>query len=84
VRTFQQGAEAVLEVLDTGPGIAEEDLPRLFERFFRGRTAERTSGSGIGLAVASELIEAHGGTIAAANRPEGGAVFTVRLPVAGA
>jgi two-component system sensor histidine kinase BaeS len=80
VRTSTRDGEAVLEVLDTGPGIADEDLPHLFERFYRGRTAERTSGSGIGLAVASELAAAHGGRIEAANRPEGGAVFTVRLP----
>jgi two-component system sensor histidine kinase MtrB len=83
VRTSSRDGEAVLEVLDTGPGIADEDLPHLFERFFRGRTAERTSGSGIGLAVASELVAAHGGRIEAANRPEGGAVFTVSLPSRG-
>ena len=80
VRTATEGSHAVLQVLDTGPGIAEEDLPHLFERFYRGRTPERTSGSGIGLAVASELVAAHRGTIEAGNRPEGGAVFTVRLP----
>lgn len=80
VRTATEDTRAVLQVLDTGPGIAEEDLPHLFERFYRGRTPERTSGSGIGLAVASELVAAHGGTIEAGNRPEGGAVFTVRLP----
>jgi len=80
VRTATEDTHAVLQVLDTGPGIAEEDLPHLFERFYRGRTPERTSGSGIGLAVASELVAAHRGTIEAGNRPEGGAVFTVRLP----
>ncbi len=80
VRTTTEDSHAVLRVLDTGPGIADEDLPHLFERFYRGRTPERTSGSGIGLAVASELVAAHRGTIEAGNRPEGGAVFTVRLP----
>ena len=80
VRTATQGGDAVLEVLDTGSGIAEEDLPHVFERFYRGRDAESSAGSGIGLAVASELVSAHGGTIEAANRPEGGAAFTVRLP----
>lgn len=80
VRTAIEDGRATLRVLDTGPGIDPEDLPHLFERFYRGRSAERTSGSGIGLAVASELVTAHGGTIDAGNRPEGGAVFTVRLP----
>ena len=80
VRTSAKDGEAVLEVLDTGPGIAPEDLPHVFERFFRGKDAEVSAGSGIGLAVASELVAAHGGTIEAGNRPEGGAAFTVRLP----
>ena len=80
VRTSVHDGEAVLEVLDTGPGIAPEDLPHVFERFYRGKDAEASAGSGIGLAVASELVAAHGGTIEAGNRPEGGAAFTVRLP----
>ena len=61
-------------------GIAPEDLPHVVERFYRGKDAEVSAGSGIGLAVASELVAAHGGTIEAGNRPEGGAAFTVRLP----
>ncbi len=69
-------------MLDTGPGIAPEDLPHVFERFYRGAGAEAGSGSGIGLAVAAELVDAHGGTIEARNRPEGGAAFIVRLPSA--
>jgi two-component system, OmpR family, sensor histidine kinase BaeS len=80
VRTSVEGEHAVLEVLDTGPGIAPEDLPHVFERFYRGSGAEASSGSGIGLAVAAELVAAHSGTIEARNRPEGGAAFTVRLP----
>jgi two-component system sensor histidine kinase BaeS len=81
VRTATEGEEAVLEVTDTGPGIAPEDLPHVFERFYRGAGAEAGSGSGIGLAVAAELVAAHGGTIRADNRADGGAAFTVRLPV---
>lgn len=79
VRTRTQGERAVLEVADTGPGIAPEDLPHVFERFYRGRGAE--GGSGIGLAVVAELVAAHGGDVEAGNRPEGGARLTVRLPL---
>lgn len=82
VRTRVSEQEAVLEVLDTGPGIAPEDLPHVFERFYRGRGARAGPGSGIGLAVVEELVSAHGGAVEAGNRPEGGAAFTVRLPVA--
>lgn len=81
VRTWADGGHAVLEVLDSGPGIAPEDLPHVFERFFRGRGAERGPGSGIGLAVVAELVAAHGGDVEAGNRPEGGARLTVRLPL---
>ena len=79
VRTSVEGEHAVLEVLDTGPGIAPEDLAHVFERFYRGAGAEASSGSGIGLAVAAELVAAHGGTIEARNSAEAGAAFTVRL-----
>jgi signal transduction histidine kinase len=70
----------MLEVHDSGPGIAPEDLPHVFERFYRGAGTEESSGSGIGLAVAAELVAAHGGTIQATNRADGGAAFAVRLP----
>jgi signal transduction histidine kinase len=76
-----QGAWAVLRVLDGGPGIPTEALPRIFERFFR---ADRSGeGAGLGLAICKEIIEAHRGTIAAENGVAGGAVFTARLPLAG-
>ena len=81
VRSGVEGDRAVVEVSDTGPGIDEEDLPHLFERFYRGRASVGTTGSGIGLAVASELAADHEGSITAANRDGGGAVFTVRLPL---
>jgi len=82
IRTATDGQDSLLEVLDTGEGIAPEDLPHVFERFYRGRSVDDRSGSGIGLAVAAELIAAHGGTIEARNRPDAGAAFTVRLPSA--
>jgi two-component system sensor histidine kinase BaeS len=67
----------VIRVSDSGPGIAEADLPQVFERFHKGPTS---AGSGLGLTIAKALVEAHGGTIGAANHPEGGAVITVVLP----
>ena len=73
------GTWACLEVADDGPGIAPEDLPHVFERFFRGSDA-RAGGSGIGLAVVAGLVEAHGGTAAVVSGPGGGATFTIRLP----
>jgi signal transduction histidine kinase len=70
-----------LTVRDTGPGIPRSDLSKIFERFYRvdrGRS-RNDGGTGIGLAVARSIAEAHGGTIWAENSPQGGAVFTVRL-----
>jgi two-component system sensor histidine kinase MtrB len=73
---------AVIEVLDSGPGIADSVLPHVFERFYKSDAARtRTEGSGLGLAITAENVRMHGGTVSAANRPEGGAVFTVRLPL---
>jgi two-component system sensor histidine kinase BaeS len=71
---------AILKVADTGPGMGDDELPHLFERFWRGHAATEAAGSGIGLAVVAELVAAHHGTIDAANRAEGGAEFTVTLP----
>ena len=72
-------ATALLQVDDHGPGVKEEDLPRLFERFWRADDAP-AGGTGLGLAIAKWIVEQHGGTIGAFNRPEGGASFWVRLP----
>ncbi len=76
------GSEAVLRVSDSGPGIPEDELPHVFDRFFRGRQSGY-AGSGIGLAVVSELVRAHGGGVSADNLPGGGAVFSVTLPLIG-
>jgi len=69
-------------VADNGPGIAPEELPNLFVDFWQGRRPS-PGGTGLGLAIARGVVEAHGGSISAANRPEGGAVFTMTIPVAG-
>lgn len=80
IRTGQDEPRAVLEVADTGIGIPPGELPRIFDRFWRGRAAARTSGSGIGLAVAAELARAHGGTLTAASEPGEGTRLTLTLP----
>jgi two-component system sensor histidine kinase BaeS len=72
--------QAVLEVADTGIGIPADDLPRVFERFWRGQRAGQTSGSGIGLAIAAELVRAHGGTLTAASTEGAGTTMTLTLP----
>lgn len=82
LRTAVDADAALIAVSDSGPGIEAEDLPHIFDRFYRGTTAQGI-GSGIGLAVASELVVALGGEISAGNDPAGGAVFTVRLPTPG-
>lgn len=75
------GPSATLVVDDDGPGIAPEDLPRVFDRFYRAAGAPG-GGTGLGLAIAAWIVDRHGGRIEAANRADGGARFTVRLPVA--
>lgn len=76
---------SVLSVTDNGPGIPAADLPNLFDRFYRAdwsRTRTSGGGAGLGLAIVRAIVTAHGGTIEAANLPQGGSRFTVRLPVA--
>lgn len=74
--------QVVFTVADTGTGIAPDDLPHVFDRFWRAEKSRsrRTGGSGLGLAIVRHLIAAHGGTAEAASEPGAGAVFTLRLP----
>jgi signal transduction histidine kinase len=73
---------AVLEVADPGTGAGEEDLSRVFERFHRSpEGGKRTRSGGLGLSGSKQVVEQHGGTIAARSRPGGGCVFTLRLPL---
>jgi two-component system sensor histidine kinase BaeS len=78
------GPEVAVTVRDSGPGVPEESLPFVFERFYRvdKARARAEGGSGLGLAIARQLARAHGGELTAENAPQGGAVFTLRLPVA--
>ena len=70
-----------IQVSDSGPGIPPDDLARVFERFYRvDKSRGRPGGTGLGLAIVRHLVELHGGTASAANRPEGGAVVTIVLP----
>ena len=72
--------ETGVTVRDHGSGIDEADLPYVFDRFFRGANSRHRQGSGLGLAIVRQAAAQHGGSIEAANAPDGGAVFTLRLP----
>src|SRR5215475_9269462 len=80
--TGAAGGKCVLQVTDTGVGIPAEELPHIFDRFWRGQQAAHVSGSGIGLSVAAELARAHGGRLAASSEPGHGTQMTLTLPAA--
>jgi signal transduction histidine kinase len=76
---LQDPPRILIEIRDTGPGLTTEVLPRVFEPFYT--TKEVGKGTGLGLAIVYGIIQEHGGQISAANHPDGGAVFSVQLPV---
>lgn len=82
VRCCMRDDDVEFSVEDSGPGIPEEDLPHLFTPLFRGEESRnrQTGGAGLGLTIARRIVEAHGGSLVAGNRAEGGAKFTVVLP----
>lgn len=81
IRLHGTDGHAVLRVTDTGIGIAEEHLPRLFDRLFRTESAgQRAEGMGLGLAIAKRIVDAHRGTVEVQSRPGAGSTFTVTLP----
>ena len=71
-----------IRVRDHGSGVAPEDLPKVFDRFYRGAGSRGRHGSGLGLAIVRQVAEQHGGSVGVENAPDGGAVFTMRLPIA--
>ena len=75
-----------MTVSDTGMGIPEDELPHVFERFFRGEKprAMQLSGTGLGLAIVKEIVELHGGRVTVESQVDVGTIFTVWLPLAGA
>jgi two-component system sensor histidine kinase KdpD len=75
-----EGKELILEVADRGPGLPVAELERIFDLFHRTPDS-RPGGAGLGLAIVKGFVEAQGGRIQAANRPGGGAMFTIHLPV---
>jgi two-component system sensor histidine kinase KdpD len=81
LRVRRQPGQLLFEVSDCGPGILGESLPRVFEKFYRAPNA-KAGGTGLGLSLAKGFVEAQGGEIEARNAPSGGAVFTIRLPLA--
>lgn len=80
VSVTETGENALLTVQDTGIGISPNDLPRIFERFFRGDQSRSQAGIGLGLSLARALARAHGGEITVTSSPGEGSVFTVTLP----
>ncbi|MHA6513664.1 sensor histidine kinase [Tessaracoccus sp. Z1128] len=73
--------DGTLTIVDEGPGIADEDLPLIFDRFYRSDRARNTPGTGLGLSIVDHTVRVHGGSVRAANDPERGAKFVMRLPM---
>jgi two-component system sensor histidine kinase KdpD len=82
VSVERRGEQAVLEVADRGPGLPPGAEARVFERFYRAADSHRSRGTGLGLTVSEAIVRAHHGRIEAENRPGGGALFRVSLPLA--
>jgi two-component system phosphate regulon sensor histidine kinase PhoR len=87
VELAQRGGWCQISVRDRGPGLSDDDLEHMFERFYRGdpsRVRSQRSGSGLGLAIVQQIAVTHGGRIQASNHPQGGACIELILPTGGA
>ncbi len=80
MKAARDDSTLVLSVRDRGPGLAQGEETKVFEKFYRG-ARKRPGGLGLGLSIARQLVEAHGGKISARNRDDGGAEFSIRLPI---
>ena len=80
VRVREEGDLAVLEIADTGAGIPEDQLPLIFERFHRADPSRADGGAGLGLSIARQIAESHGGEIKVWSKPDQGSTFTLLLP----
>lgn len=80
VLVFEMEEDITIQVRDEGPGIPDEDLERIFDKYFRSVHKDKAAGSGLGLASVRTIAEAHGGSVRAENRPERGTMFTITLP----
>jgi two-component system sensor histidine kinase BaeS len=80
---LEKQPDVEIKVIDNGPGVPEEELPFIFDRFWRVEKsrARVTGGAGLGLAISKQLVEGQGGHIMAQNRPEGGLVITITIPL---
>ena len=78
-----QAANGYMEiaVADRGTGIPKEDLTRIFDKFYRVQRPDNVTGTGLGLAISKGIVDAHNGFMAAENRPDGGAIITLALPI---
>jgi signal transduction histidine kinase len=83
VRVTRSPGMVTIAVTDSGPGIPVDQLPFVFDRFYRGDRSRSTPGTGIGLSIAKQIVARHGGSLTAENAPGGGAQLTVRLPAGG-
>jgi signal transduction histidine kinase/DNA-binding response OmpR family regulator len=83
IAAYPCGSDVVIAIQDCGIGMDAEDIPKIFDRFFRARTATGIPGTGIGLALVKALVEKHDGTVSVASEKGNGSTFSVRLPVAG-
>lgn len=83
IKAKADSKELILELADRGPGIVAGEESEIFTKFFRSPSTKTSGGSGLGLAICRTIVMAHDGTITAQNRPDGGAVFSIKLPLTG-
>jgi two-component system sensor histidine kinase KdpD len=81
ITAVAQPESMVITVADRGIGVPEEELPHIFEKFYRASGGDGRSGSGLGLSICQGIVESHNGTITAKNRKEGGTCFIIQLPL---